>query len=155
MSSLRMMIEFNRSITEKDVACVGLGSFHLSTNKSDIRFDYNKVEKSKIGRNWILFELSDDDTDTFPEMEKLCDALREDGLMVDEINVEYDPEDIPPLYPVNLYGFTFSFLSEPEDLPNGVEIEFQKIDMSLSCNGHFEKVYEEWKKDLTEYKEGK
>lgn len=47
MSKLSIMIQFNREITDKDLACIGLGGIYLKTNDSYIGLDYIDVEKPK------------------------------------------------------------------------------------------------------------
>lgn len=133
MSKLSIMIQFNREITDKDLACIGLGGIYLKTNNSYIGLDYMDVEKTKEGKNLILFRLKNEDIDTFPDMVKLQDILKEDGLIVDELNIEYDPIDILPIYPIKL--------------SNGIVIENQITRMLLN-NKHYKKIYKDWKEDL-------
>lgn len=147
MSKLSIMIQFNREITDKDLACIGLGGIYLKTNDSYIGLDYMDVEKTKEGKNLILFRLKNDDLDTFPDMVKLQDILKEDGLIVDELNIEYDPMDILPIYPVQIYFFMFTFNSDPIKISNGIVIEHQIIRMLLN-NKHYKKIYKDWKEDL-------
>lgn len=147
MSKLSIMIQFNREITDKDLACIGLGGIYLKTNDSYIGLDYMDVEKTKEGKNLILFRLKNDDLDTFPDMVKLQDILKEDGLIVDELNIEYDPIDILPIYPMQIYFFMFTFNSDPIKLSNGIVIENQITRMLLN-NKHYKKIYKDWKEDL-------
>lgn len=147
MSKLSIMIQFNREITDKDLACIGLGGIYLKTNNSYIGLDYMDVEKTKEGKNLILFRLKNEDIDTFPDMVKLQDILKEDGLIVDELNIEYDPIDILPIYPIQIYFFMFTFNSDPIKLSNGIVIENQITRMLLS-NKHYKKIYKDWKEDL-------
>lgn len=147
MSKLSIMIQFNREITDKDLACIGLGGIYLKTNDSYIGLDYMDVEKTKEGKNLILFRLKNEDIDTFPDMVKLQDILKEDGLIVDELNIEYDPMDILPIYPVQIYFFMFTFNSDPIKISNGIVIEHQIIRMLLN-NKHYKKIYKDWKEDL-------
>lgn len=147
MSKLSIMIQFNREITDKDLACIGLGGIYLKTNNSYIGLDYMDVEKTKEGKNLILFRLKNEDIDTFPDMVKLQDILKEDGLIVDELNIEYDPIDILPIYPMQIYFFMFTFNSDPIKLSNGIVIENQITRMLLS-NKHYKKIYKDWKEDL-------
>ena len=147
MSKLSIMIQFNREITDKDLACIGLGGIYLKTNDSYIGLDYMDVEKTKEGKNLILFRLKNDDLDTFPDMVKLQDILKEDGLIVDQLNIEYDPMDILPIYPVQIYFFMFTFNSDPIKISNGIVIEHQIIRMLLN-NKHYKKIYKDWKEDL-------
>ena len=147
MSKLSIMIQFNREITDKDLACIGLGGIYLKTNNSYIGLDYMDVEKTKEGKNLILFRLKNEDIDTFPDMVKLQDILKEDGLIVDELNIEYDPIDILPIYPMQIYFFMFTFNSNPIKLSNGIVIENQITRMLLS-NKHYKKIYKDWKEDL-------
>ena len=147
MSKLSIMIQFNREITDKDLACIGLGGIYLKTNNSYIGLDYMDVEKTKEGKNLILFRLKNEDIDTFPDMVKLQDILKEDGLIVDELNIEYDPMDILPIYPVQIYFFMFTFNSDPIKLSNGIVIENQITRMLLN-NKHYKKIYKDWKEDL-------
>lgn len=147
MSKLSIMIQFNREITDKDLACIGLGGIYLKTNNSYIGLDYMDVEKTKEGKNLILFRLKNEDIDTFPDMVKLQDILKEDGLIVDELNIEYDPMDILPIYPVQIYFFMFTFNSDPIKISNGILIEHQIIRMLLN-NKHYKKIYKDWKEDL-------
>lgn len=147
MSKLSIMIQFNREITDKDLACIGLGGIYLKTNDSYIGLDYMDVEKTKEGKNLILFRLKNEDIDTFPDMVKLQDILKEDGLIVDELNIEYDPIDILPIYPMQIYFFMFTFNSNPIKLSNGIVIENQITRMLLS-NKHYKKIYKDWKEDL-------
>ena len=93
-SRLTLIIRFNRSLSDKDVACISLGGIYLKTNKSNIGFDYMRVVKTKFGEEYIRFQLYDEDTMVFPEMVRLFEVLHEDGLEVEELNVEYDPEDL-------------------------------------------------------------
>lgn len=147
MSKLSIMIQFNRKITDKDLACIGLGGIYLKTNNSYIGLDYMDVEKTKEGKNLILFRLKNEDIDTFPNMVKLQDILKEDGLIVDELNIEYDPIDILPIYPMQIYFFMFTFNSDPIKLSNGIVIENQITRMLLN-NKHYKKIYKDWKEDL-------
>lgn len=147
MSKLSIMIQFNREITDKDLACIGLGGIYLKTNNSYIGLDYMDVEKTKEGKNLILFRLKNEDIDTFPDMVKLQDILKEDGLIVDELNIEYDPIDILPIYPIQIYFFMFTFNSDPIKLSNGIVIENQITRMLLN-NKHYKKIYKDWKEDL-------
>lgn len=147
MSKLSIMIQFNREITDKDLACIGLGGIYLKTNDSYIGLDYMDVEKTKEGKNLILFRLKNDDLNTFPDMVKLQDILKEDGLIVDELNIEYDPIDILPIYPMQIYFFMFTFNSDPIKLSNGIVIENQITRMLLN-NKHYKKIYKDWKEDL-------
>lgn len=147
MSKLSIMIQFNREITDKDLACIGLGGIYLKTNDSYIGLDYMDVEKTKEGKNLILFRLKNEDIDTFPDMVKLQDILKEDGLIVDELNIEYDPIDILPIYPIQIYFFMFTFNSDPIKLSNGIVIENQITRMLLN-NKHYKKIYKDWKEDL-------
>lgn len=147
MSKLSIMIQFNREITDKDLACIGLGGIYLKTNNSYIGLDYMDVEKTKEGKNLILFRLKNEDIDTFPNMVKLQDILKEDGLIVDELNIEYDPIDILPIYPMQIYFFMFTFNSDPIKLSNGIVIENQITRMLLN-NKHYKKIYKDWKEDL-------
>lgn len=149
MSKLSIMIQFNREITDKDLACIGLGGIYLKTNDSYIGLDYMDVEKTKEGKNLILFRLKNEDIDTFPDMVKLQDILKEDGLIVDELNIEYDPDpiDILPIYPMQIYFFMFTFNSDPIKLSNGIVIENQITRMLLN-NKHYKKIYKDWKEDL-------
>lgn len=147
MSKLSIMIQFNREITDKDLACIGLGGIYLKTNNSYIGLDYMDVEKIKEGKNLILFRLKNEDIDTFPDMVKLQDILKEDGLIVDELNIEYDPIDILPIYPMQIYFFMFTFNSDPIKLSNGIVIENQITRMLLN-NKHYKKIYKDWKEDL-------
>ena len=147
MSKLSIMIQFNREITDKDLACIGLGGIYLKTNNSYIGLDYMDVEKTKEGKNLILFRLKNEDIDTFPDMVKLQDILKEDGLIVDELNIEYDPMDILPIYPVQIYFFMFTFNSDPIKISNGIVIEHQIIRILLN-NKHYKKIYKDWKEDL-------
>mgnify|MGYP000927806763 FL=1 len=147
MSKLSIMIQFNREITDKDLACIGLGGIYLKTNNSYIGLDYMDVEKTKEGKNLILFRLKNEDIDTFPDMVKLQDILKEDGLIVDELNIEYDPIDILPIYPMQIYFFMFTFNSDPIKLSNGIVIENQITRMLLN-NKHYKKIYKDWKEDL-------
>ena len=147
MSKLSIMIQFNREITDKDLACIGLGGIYLKTNNSYIGLDYMDVEKTKEGKNLILFRLKNEDIDTFPDMVKLQDILKEDGLIVDELNIEYDPIDILPIYPMKIYFFMFTFNSDPIKLSNGIVIENQITRMLLN-NKHYKKIYKDWKEDL-------
>ena len=142
MSKLSIMIQFNREITDKDLACIGLGGIYLKTNNSYIGLDYMDVEKTKEGKNLILFRLKNEDIDTFPDMVKL-----QDGLIVDELNIEYDPIDILPIYPMQIYFFMFTFNSDPIKLSNGIVIENQITRMLLN-NKHYKKIYKDWKEDL-------
>lgn len=146
MSKLSIMIRFNREITDKDLACIGLGGIYLKTNDSYIGLDYMDVEKTKEGKNLILFRLKNEDIDTFPDMVKLQDILKEDGLIVDELNIE-DPIDILPIYPMQIYFFMFTFNSDPIKLSNGIVIENQITRMLLN-NKHYKKIYKDWKEDL-------
>lgn len=149
MSTMTLVIEFDRPVSDKDLACIGLGGMYIKTNKSKIGFDYYRVEKTRIGENWILFQLYDDDNKTFPDMVKLQSVLQEDGLLFDELNVEYDPEDIPPIYPVSVRGISFKFIAPPKNLPNGTRIEYQETKMSLSLSyPFFDDIHEKWAKDL-------
>lgn len=147
MSKLSIMIQFNREITDKDLACIGLGGIYLKTNNSYIGLDYMDVEKTKEGKNLILFRLKNEDIDTFPDMVKLQDILKEDGLIVDELNIEYDPIDILPIYPMQIYFFMFTFNDDPIKISNGIVIEHQIIRMLLN-NKHYKKIYKAWKEDL-------
>lgn len=147
MSKLSIMIQFNRKITDKDLACIGLGGIYLKTNDSYIGLDYMDVEKTKEGKNLILFRLKNEDIDTFPDMVKLQDILKEDGLIVDELNIEYDPIDILPIYPIQIYFFMFTFDSDPIKISNGIVIENQITRMLLN-NKHYKKIYKDWKEDL-------
>lgn len=147
MSKLSIMIQFNREITDKDLACIGLGGIYLKTNNSYIGLDYMDVEKTKEGKNLILFRLKNEDIDTFPDMVKLQDILKEDGLIIDELNIEYDPIDILPIYPMQIYFFMFTFNSNPIKLSNGIVIENQITRMLLN-NKHYKKIYKDWKEDL-------
>ena len=147
MSKLSIMIQFNREITDKDLACIGLGGIYLKTNNSYIGLDYMDVEKTKEGKNLILFRLKNEDIDTFPDMVKLQDILKEDGLTVDELNIEYDPIDILPIYPMQIYFFMFTFNSDPIKLSNDIVIENQITRMLLN-NKHYKKIYKDWKEDL-------
>lgn len=147
MSKLSIMIQFNREITDKDLACIGLGGIYLKTNDLYIGLDYMDVEKTKEGKNLILFRLKNEDIDTFPDMVKLQDILKEDGLIVDELNIEYDPIDILPIYPMQIYFFMFTFNSDPIKLSNGIVIENQITRMLLN-NKHYKKIYKDWKEDL-------
>lgn len=147
MSKLSIMIQFNREITDKDLACIGLGGIYLKTNNSYIGLDYMDVEKTKEGKNLILFRLKNKDIDTFPDMVKLQDILKEDGLIVDELNIEYDPIDILPIYPMQIYFFMFTFNSDPIKLSNGIVIE-NHITRMLLNNKHYKKIYKDWKEDL-------
>lgn len=147
MSKLSIMIQFNREITDKDLACIGLGGIYLKTNDSYIGLDYMDVEKTKEGKNLILFRLKNEDIDTFPDMVKLQDILKEDGLIVDELNIEYDPIDILPIYPIQIYFFMFTFDSDPIKISNGIVIENQIARMLLN-NKHYKKIYKDWKEDL-------
>ena len=147
MSKLSIMIQFNREITDKDLACIGLGGIYLKTNNSYIGLDYMDVEKTKEGKNLILFRLKNEDIDTFPDMVKLQDILKEDGLIVDELNIEYDPIDILPIYPMQIYFFMFTFNSNSIKLSNGIVIENQITRMLLN-NKHYKKIYKDWKEDL-------
>lgn len=147
MSKLSIMIQFNREITDKDLACIGLGGIYLKTNNSYIGLDYMDVEKTKEGKNLILFRLKNEDIDTFPDMVKLQDILKEDGLIVDELNIEYDPIDILPIYPMQIYFFMFTFNADPIKISNGIVIEHQIIRMLLN-NKHYKKIYKDWKEDL-------
>lgn len=147
MSKLSIMIQFNREITDKDLACIGLGGIYLKTNDSYIGLDYIDVEKTKEGKNLILFRLKNEDIDTFPDMVKLQDILKEDGLIVDELNIEYDPIDILPIYPIQIYFFMFTFDSDPIKISNGIVIENQITRMLLN-NKHYKKIYKDWKEDL-------
>lgn len=147
MSKLSIMIQFNREITDKDLACIGLGGIYLKTNDSYIGLDYMDVEKTKEGKNLILFRLKNEDIDTFPDMVKLQDILKEDGLIVDELNIEYDPIDILPIYPIQIYFFMFTFDSDPIKISNGIVIENQITRMLLN-NKHYKKIYKDWKEDL-------
>mgnify|MGYP007000470190 FL=1 len=147
MSKLSIMIQFNREINDKDLACIGLGGIYLKTNNSYIGLDYMDVEKTKEGKNLILFRLKNEDIDTFPDMVKLQDILKEDGLIVDELNIEYDPIDILPIYPMQIYFFMFTFNSDPIKLSNGIVIENQITRMLLN-NKHYKKIYKDWKEDL-------
>ena len=147
MIKLSIMIQFNREITDKDLACIGLGGIYLKTNNSYIGLDYMDVEKTKEGKNLILFRLKNEDIDTFPDMVKLQDILKEDGLIVDELNIEYDPIDILPIYPMQIYFFMFTFNSDPIKLSNGIVIENQITRMLLN-NKHYKKIYKDWKEDL-------
>ena len=147
MSKLSIMIQFNREITDKDLACIGLGGIYLKTNDSYIGLDYMDVEKTKEGKNLILFRLKNDDLNTFPDMVKLQDILKEDGLIVDELNIEYDPIDILPIYPIQIYFFMFTFDSDPIKISNGIVIENQITRMLLN-NKHYKKIYKDWKEDL-------
>ena len=147
MSKLSIMIQFNREITDKDLACIGLGGIYLKTNNSYIGLDYMDIEKTKEGKNLILFRLKNEDIDTFPDMVKLQDILKEDGLIVDELNIEYDLMDILPIYPVQIYFFMFTFNSDPIKISNGIVIEHQIIRMLLN-NKHYKKIYKDWKEDL-------
>lgn len=149
MSKLSIMIQFNRNVTDKDIACIGLGGIYLKTNKSNIGLDYMDVEKTRKGKDLILFRLKNDDLNTFPDMIKLQDVLQEDGLIIDELNIDYDPEDIPPIYPVSIYISMFTFAPDPEKISNGVLIEHERIRMLLNKK-HYKKMYKEWKKDLEE-----
>lgn len=146
MSKLSIMIQFNREITDKDLACIGLGGIYLKTNNSYIGLDYMDVEKTKEGKNLILFRLKNEDIDTFPDMVKLQDILKEDGLIVDELNIE-DPIDILPIYPMQIYFFMFTFNSDPIKLSNDIVIENQITRMLLN-NKHYKKIYKDWKEDL-------
>lgn len=146
MSKLSIMIQFNREITDKDLACIGLGGIYLKTNNSYIGLDYMDVEKTKEGKNLILFRLKNEDIDTFPDMVKLQDILKEDGLIVDELNIEC-PIDILPIYPMQIYFFMFTFNSDPIKLSNGIVIENQITRMLLN-NKHYKKIYKDWKEDL-------
>ena len=147
MSKLSIMIQFNREITDKDLACIGLGGIYLKTNNSYIGLDYMDVEKTKEGKNLILFRLKNEDIDTFPDMVKLRDILKEDGLIVDELNIEYDPIDILPIYPIQIYFFMFTFNFDPIKISNGIVIEHQVTRMLLN-NKHYKKIYKDWKEDL-------
>lgn len=147
MSKLSIMIQFNREITDKDLACIGLGGIYLKTNDSYIGLDYMDVEKTKEGKNLILFRLKNEDIDTFPDMVKLQDILKEDGLIVDKLNIEYNPIDILPIYPMQIYFFMFTFNSNPIKLSNGIVIENQITRMLLN-NKHYKKIYKDWKEDL-------
>lgn len=147
MSKLSIMIQFNREITDKDLACIGLGGIYLKTNNSYIGLDYMDIQKTKEGKNLILFRLKNEDIDTFPDMAKLQDILKEDGLIVDELNIEYDPMDILPIYPIQIYFFMFTFNSDPIKISNGIVIEHQIIRMLLN-NKHYKKIYRAWKEDL-------
>lgn len=150
MSKLSIMIRFNRDVTDKDLACIGLEGIYLKTNKSRIGLDYMEVEKTREGKPLILFRLKNDDLDTFPEMEKLQDVLQEDGLMVDELNIEYDPMDIPPIYPTQIYSFLFTLENcDPTVLPNGVVLDYPKSRMILNSN-HFDNVYHKWNIEIAE-----
>lgn len=80
-------------------------------------------------------------------MVKLQDILKEDGLIVDELNIEYDPIDILPIYPMQIYFFMFTFNSNPIKLSNGIVIENQITKMLLN-NKHYKKIYKDWKEDL-------
>lgn len=146
MSKLSIMIQFNREITDKDLACIGLGGIYLKTNDSYIGLDYMDVEKTKEGKNLILFRLKNGDLDTFPDM-VFQDILQEDGLIVDKLNIEYNPIDILPIYPVQIYFFMFTFNSDPIKISNGIVIEHQIIRMLLN-NKHYKKIYKDWKEDL-------
>jgi hypothetical protein len=146
------MIQFNREITDKDLACISLGGIYLKTNNSYIGLDYMDVEKTKEGKNLILFRLKGDDIDTFPDMIKLQDILKEDGLIVDELNIEYDPIDIPPIYPTQIYFFMFNFESDPIKISNGIVIEHQITRMLLN-DKHYKKIYKEWEKEKEEHYE--
>lgn len=146
MSKLSIMIQFNREITDKDLACIGLGGIYLKTNNSYIGLDYMDVEKTKEGKNLILFRLKNGDLDTFPDM-VLQDILQEDGLIVDKLNIEYNPIDILPIYPMQIYFFMFTFNSNPIKLSNGIVIENQITRMLLN-NKHYKKIYKDWKEDL-------
>ena len=147
MSKLSIMIQFNREITDKDLACIGLGGIYLKTNNSYIGLDYMDVEKTKEGKNLILFRLKNEDIDTFSDMVKLQDILKEDGLIVDELNIEYDPIDILPIYPIQIYFFMFTFNFDPIKISNGIVIEHQVTRMLLN-NKHYKKIYKDWKEDL-------
>lgn len=147
MSKLSIMIQFNREITDKDLACIGLGGIYLKTNNSYIGLDYMDVEKTKEGKNLILFRLKNEDIDTFPDMVKLQNILKEDGLIVDELNIEYDPTDILPIYPMQIYFFMFTFNFDPIKISNGIVIEHQVTRMLLN-NKHYKKIYKDWKEDL-------
>ena len=147
MSKLSIMIQFNREITDKDLACIGLGGIYLKTNNSYIGLDYMDVEKTKEGKNLILFRLKNEDIDTFPDMVKLQDILKEDGLIVDELNIEYDPIDILPIYPMQIYFFMFTFNADPIKISNGIVVEHQIIRILLN-NKHYKKIYKDWKEDL-------
>lgn len=147
MSKLSIMIQFNREITDKDLACIGLGGIYLKTNNSYIGLDYMDVEKTKEGKNLILFRLKNEDIDTFPDMVKLQDILKEDGLIVDELNIEYDPIDILPIYPIQIYFFMFTFNFDPIKISNGIVIEHQVTRILLN-NKHYKKIYKDWKEDL-------
>ena len=81
------------------------------------------------------------------EKEILQDILKEDGLIVDELNIEYDPIDILPIYPMQIYFFMFTFNSDPIKLSNGIVIENQITRMLLN-NKHYKKIYKDWKEDL-------
>lgn len=146
MSKLSIMIQFNREITDKDLACIGLGGIYLKTNDSYIGLDYMDVEKTKEGKNLILFRLKNGDLDTFPDM-VFQDILQEDGLIVDKLNIEYNPIDILPIYPMQIYFFMFTFNSNPIKLSNGIVIENQITRMLLN-NKHYKKIYKDWKEDL-------
>lgn len=146
MSKLSIMIQFNREITDKDLACIGLGGIYLKTNDSYIGLDYMDVEKTKEGKNLILFRLKNGDLDTFPDM-VFQDILQEDGLIVDKLNIEYNPIDILPIYPVQIYFFMFTFNSDQIKISNGIVIEHQIIRMLLN-NKHYKKIYKDWKEDL-------
>ena len=80
-------------------------------------------------------------------MVKLQDILKEDGLIVDELNIEYDPIDILPIYPMQIYFFMFTFNADPIKISNGIVIEHQIIRMLLN-NKHYKKIYKDWKEDL-------
>ena len=147
MSKLSIMIQFNREITDKDLACIGLGGIYLKTNNSYIGLDYMDVEKTKEGKNTILFRLKNEDIDTFPDMVKLQDILKEDGLIVDELNIDYDPIDIPSIYPIRIYFFMFTFESDPIKISNGIVIEHQITRMLLNGK-HYKKIYKDWKEEL-------
>lgn len=147
MSKLNIMIQFNREITDKDLACIGLGGIYLKTNNSYIGLDYMDVEKTKKGKNLILFRLKNEDIDTFPDMVKLQNILKEDGLIVDELNIEYDPIDISPIYPIKIYFFMFTFDSDPIKISNGIVIVHQITRMLLN-DKHYKKIYKDWKEDL-------
>lgn len=147
MSKLSIMIQFNREITDKDLACIGLGGIYLKTNNSYIGLDYIDVEKTKEGKNTILFRLKNEDIDTFPDMVKLQDILKEDGLIVDELNIEYDPIDIPSIYPIQIYFFMFTFEYDPIKISNGIVIEHQITRMLLNGK-HYKKIYKDWKEEL-------
>jgi len=146
MSKLSIMIQFNREINDKDLACIGLGGIYLKTNDSYIVLDRMDVEKTKEGKNLILFRLKNGDLDTFPDM-VLQDILQEDGLIVDKLNIEYNPIDILPIYPMQIYFFMFTFNSNPIKLSNGIVIENQITRMLLN-NKHYKKIYKDWKEDL-------